>query len=514
MSQSTIAQRITLSSGFLCLVIVVLSAFAINRMQSLRRISQSIVDASLPGVIQAGLLNNYQAEAQLRVLRLPLMKSSEERVPLRSQIAELSQRISLAATAYEENIVDDEDRANFAVFKARREAFLVTRKTFMDLIDIDPVAAEQHRRASMAPAYDAFKISAEKLLIWNAQQATAAGATLGSQVSRNVTIFMVMGVITAVIGVLSSVFVVRSVSAVLRRVASTIADGSTQTTAAASQVSASSQSLAEGASEQAASLEETSATLEEMASMAKRNSDCALQANALSRETRQTAEMGSRSMGEMSRAMADIKAASDEIAKIIKGIDEIAFQTNVLALNAAVEAARAGDAGAGFAVVAEEVRRLAQRSAQSARETADKIGDAIEKSDEGGRICGVVAGTLEEIVGKASRMDTLVAEVASASHEQTQGVLQLNTAIAQLDKVTQANASGAEETAAAAEELSAQAYAMQETVVELRQLVGIQGADDSEAKSVNPRKSGLVKRGLSRGRSRDGDLRVRVERVS
>jgi methyl-accepting chemotaxis protein len=167
-----------------------------------------------------------------------------------------------------------------------------------------------------------------------------------------------------------------------------------------------------------------------------------------------------------------IKASSYDIAKIIKTIDEIAFQTNILALNAAVEAARAGEAGAGFAVVADEVRNLAQRSAQSAKETATKIEEAITKSEYGVKISEKVAQSLHAIAEKTRKVDSIVAEIATASNEQNQGVHQVNLAIGQMDKVTQSNASSAEETASAAEELNAQALSLKDAVVELSKLVG------------------------------------------
>jgi methyl-accepting chemotaxis protein len=177
-------------------------------------------------------------------------------------------------------------------------------------------------------------------------------------------------------------------------------------------------------------------------------------------------------MQAMSAAMHDIKNSSDDIAKIIRTIDEIAFQTNILALNAAVEAARAGDAGMGFAVVAEEVRSLAQRSAQAARETAVKIEGAIGNTARGVDISAKVSQALNEIVEKARQVDELAAEVASASQEQAHGITQINSAVGQMDKVTQGNAASAEESSAAAEELNQQAQAMRETVAELLQLVG------------------------------------------
>jgi methyl-accepting chemotaxis protein len=173
----------------------------------------------------------------------------------------------------------------------------------------------------------------------------------------------------------------------------------------------------------------------------------------------------------MAEAMDAIKASSDDIAKIIKTIDEIAFQTNILALNAAVEAARAGEAGAGFAVVADEVRNLAQRCAQAAKETAAKIEDSVQKSSNGVEISSKVAKSLEDIVGKARQVDELAGEVASASAEQSQGIEQVNTAVSQMDKVTQSNAANAEESASAAEELNAQAESLKEAVNNLLTMV-------------------------------------------
>jgi methyl-accepting chemotaxis protein len=265
---------------------------------------------------------------------------------------------------------------------------------------------------------------------------------------------------------------IRSTNRTLRSISSTIQTGSEQVAAAAGQVSGASQSLAEGSSEQAASLEETSSSLEEMASMAGRNADNVQQAKELSSQTRIAADTGTADMQEMKRAMDAIKVSSDDVAKIIKTIDEIAFQTNILALNAAVEAARAGVAGAGFAVVADEVRNLAQRSAVSAKETATKIEESISKSEHGVRISDKVAVSLNAIAEKTRRVDQIVAEIATASSEQRQGVEQVNLAVSQMDKVTQSNASNAEESAAAAEELNAQALTLKEAVTELATLIG------------------------------------------
>lgn len=285
-------------------------------------------------------------------------------------------------------------------------------------------------------------------------------------------LMLILLAVGVVIGAIVAALLTRSITRPVHAAVSILQNAAEQTASSVTQISAASQTLAEGASEQAASLEETSASLEEMASMTKRNADNAQSAKALASQTRVAADTGAADMTEMSRAMDAIKSSSVEVGKIIKTIDEIAFQTNILALNAAVEAARAGEAGMGFAVVADEVRNLAQRSAQAAKETAAKIEDAIAKSDRGVQISGKVGSSLQEIVTKVRQVDDLVAEIATASNEQSQGIAQVNTAVTQMDKVTQSNAASAEESAAAAQELGSQATALQGAVDGLQQLVG------------------------------------------
>jgi len=295
---------------------------------------------------------------------------------------------------------------------------------------------------------------------------TVEAANSSNQRLSSASWTMVVGLSVAlVVGMAVAFFIIRNSNSILTTVAHALDDGSQQVSAAASQVSSASQSLAEGASEQASSLEETSSSLEEMASMTKRNSENAQKANDLAKEARAAADRGVGDMAIMVTAIEAIKVSSDDIAKIIKTIDEIAFQTNILALNAAVEAARAGEAGMGFAVVADEVRNLAQRCAQAAKETAGKIEGAIIKTGQGVEISGKVASVLNEIVTKVRQVDELVTEVAGASREQTQGITQINSAVGQMDKVTQSNAANAEESAAAAEELNAQAEVMKQSVM-------------------------------------------------
>ncbi len=286
-----------------------------------------------------------------------------------------------------------------------------------------------------------------------------------------------------VAGIALALIITRSIVKPINRIIGDLNCGAQQVAAASTQVSSASQSLAEGATEQAAGLEETSSSLEEMSSMTRQNADNAQQANLLSSECSKSANDGSQSMDKMITAIEEIRKSSDETAKIIKVIDEIAFQTNLLALNAAVEAARAGEAGKGFAVVAEEVRNLAMRSADSAKNTADMIEESVRNSQNGVEISTEVNKVFEEIVGKIEKTTNLVGEISAATQEQAQGIDQVNTAVSQMDKVTQQTAANAEESASASEELNSQAEQMNIVVEQLASLVEGTGKSTASAGS-------------------------------
>jgi methyl-accepting chemotaxis protein len=281
--------------------------------------------------------------------------------------------------------------------------------------------------------------------------------------------------VSAIIGILAglglAVIILRSVTKKITEVMGGLVEGAGQVSSASGQLSETSQQMAEGASEQAAAIEETSSSLEEIASMTKNNSESANNVNSIMGEGKKSVDVGVGRMKEMVTAMGEIKKSSDDIAKIIKTIEEIAFQTNLLALNAAVEAARAGEAGKGFAVVAEEVRNLAQRAASASKDISGLIQNAVDKSNTGSHITEQVAKALDEIAGHIKKAGDLAAEVAAASNEQAQGVEQINKAVTQMDSVTQQNAANAEEAASSSEELSAQAEVMNGNVEQLSEVV-------------------------------------------
>jgi len=242
----------------------------------------------------------------------------------------------------------------------------------------------------------------------------------------------------------------------IREAMTNIIQGTEEINQGAQQISSASQSLSGAASEQAANLQQISASVEELSSMTTQNAESCTSAVSLSKECLGTAKRGEQEMQAMNVAVDDIMKSSNEISKIIKVIDEIAFQTNLLALNAAVEAARAGEAGKGFAVVAEEVRNLARRSAEAAKNTSSMIEESIKRAENGANIAKRVDEVLSDIGKGIEQINDLVDDIANASKEQAEGVIQINKGMSELDTVTQQNAGSSEELAATAEETAAQ----------------------------------------------------------
>lgn len=264
----------------------------------------------------------------------------------------------------------------------------------------------------------------------------------------------------------------RDLDALARRL-----DGDTDLLAAAArQVSAANASSAEGASQQAASIEEASSSLEEISSMTQRNVEHAREANELAEEARAAADRGVNDLQAIGAAVEALNDSSGQISNILKNIDGIAFQTNLLALNAAVEAARAGSAGAGFAIVADEVQKLAGRTADAARETALKIEEVVSWISQCEILKHEVAASLDHIATKSRQVVALAGQVAEASRQQADGIKLVNASVVQVSQVTQANAAGTEECAAAAAELEGHSRSLRQSLAELR---GLSARSDS-----------------------------------
>ena len=324
--------------------------------------------------------------------------------------------------------------------------------------------------------------------------ATAASEARSSRIRAGVYGFV--GLLVVGLSV-AGLLLVRHVNARLLRVVEELTQISSGTAAAASRISEASQALAQGATEQAASLEETSASSEEISSVTQHNADNSRQAVEQMANAAASIEAANSRLEQMTGSMTEILASSNKVSKIIRTIDEIAFQTNILALNAAVEAARAGESGMGFAVVADEVRNLAQRSAEAARNTAALIEESIAKSKEGKSRVDEMAEAIASVTENASQVSALVEAIRTSSEEQAQGIAQMSRTLAQVQQVTQSTAASAEENAAAGEELHAQTETMNATVRVLAGMVGQTAAAEAVQVSAESARS---RRSLSGGR--------------
>ena len=307
-------------------------------------------------------------------------------------------------------------------------------------------------------------VNQESARMTAATEGAASKASTATWISILFTLIC-LGVSGVVIGI------VRKISSTLLMLASSMSSGAEQVASAATQVAAVSQSLAQASSEQAASLEETSASGHDLASMTRRNVEHTQQASESVLETDRQLKLANETLGNMVGSMEEINTSSKKISKIIRVIDEIAFQTNILALNAAVEAARAGEAGMGFAVVADEVRNLAQRCAQAARDTAGLIEESIQTVDGGSAKLAQVVSAIEGIAQQAAGVKELMRSVKDGSQEQSRNIDQISAAVAQMQKVTQNTAASAEEGAAASEQMTGHAQSMRSSVSELLMLV-------------------------------------------
>ncbi len=485
----TIGKKITL--GFIASVAItaILGIFAYSRLITINRNVGSLIGDALPSIQNLIALDDATQEERADIFTRATMLSPADQSVEDKKIADAEQHTMDEFTGYDSNVDPGVDTQNYNEAKEDWAKWMPVRDQIYAYIrDNNPKAAIDLYTSKGSDLFEAFGLVIDRMVAWNrANGDDEANSATESIASAERGVVLCLGLAVAVAALIATLIILGTKRS-LTRLAGVLSAGSGEVATASAQLSTASQSLAQGASEQAASLEETSSSLEEISSMAKKNADTAHQASVFSTEAKTVSDTGNTAMTRMSRAISDIQASAVETAKIIKTIDEIAFQTNLLALNAAVEAARAGEAGKGFAVVAEEVRNLAMRSAEAAKNTAALIEGSVQNAKNGVVIADEVGKTLGEIASVSGKMNTLIAEIAAASQEQSQGVNQVNQAIQQMDKVTQGSAATAEESAASAEELNSQSEHLRDVVADLLRLVqgGVNTAPTAAKRARKP----------------------------
>jgi methyl-accepting chemotaxis protein len=472
-SNLTVGRRFYITTGVLILLTTALAVIAILGMGDIAKDVDSLALDSVPGIVYAAAVRGDIKSLNGDYLRHIVEDKPEELDNVEQIIAADTARVAPDIASYEKVSSSEEDRQQ--IDKLRSEfAALQQGWAKMEPLSRAQKDDEAHQVyvAEMLPQIELLRDQANSMAAVNKKQSDESiVATLGV-IRNSLWMTAVCSVSAVVLGIGLSWFMIAALKKELGAAVGELTEGAVQIAAAATQVSASSQSLAQGSSEQAATLEETSSSTEEINSMAVRNNDnTGVMARMVSESQLEFSETN-RHLDEMVGAMEEIGDSSTKISKIIKVIDEIAFQTNILALNAAVEAARAGEAGMGFAVVADEVRNLAQRCAQAAKDTASLIEDSMGKSRSGRAKVNEVASAIQRITGTFTRISTLVDEVNLGSKEQTDGIAHVRRALSQMEQVSQGTAANAEEGAAAAEQLNAQSEAMKEVVARLNAMAG------------------------------------------
>jgi methyl-accepting chemotaxis protein len=515
----TIGARLVIAFGALILLLGAMAGIGAWRLQQLGEATREMATVHLRMERVAGEWLSHTRANSVRAVALTQSDDPRLQRLLAPALEATSRRINELQRETELLLDSSEAKQLFAEVGRRRSAYLEVRKSVLDAKQAgDPQKAQDLLERVMLPAVDGYVGAIEALSesVSKEVEADALAATANAKTGR-----MLLGAFCAggiLLALLASWLITRSITGPLREAvaaAQRVADGDltvriesaardemgqllralgemsdrlrtlvgevvegARTVAdTSSQIAQGNADLSQRTEEQASTLEETASSMEELTSTVAQNADNARQANALAASAAAVAREGGAAVGQVVSTMDGIAASSRKIADIIGVIDGIAFQTNILALNAAVEAARAGDQGRGFAVVAAEVRNLAQRSAQAAREIKGLIGDSVQQVDAGTRHVAQAGQKMQDIVDAAVKASELVAEIAAASQEQSSGIEQVNTAITQMDQVVQQNASLVEEAAAATESMKAQAGALMRSVDRFRLGEGMRAAD-------------------------------------
>ena len=506
MKSIKISTRILGTFGVLVLLLVVVVAMALLQLRSMRSSAETITGNALPSVEVINALNTDLARTRLLELRHVNNDEPGYMAQVEAQFEQLQKHLAEAKKLYEPLIVTAEERELYAQFLRERERYVELNKQLFEISRRgDKEQAKQLLGGESLKLYDLSSATLQKLIKFNSD--VARGETLASErvYDRAVSMLALAAVIAVLVAAGAGIWLVRSIRTPLEQAvqaADRVANGDlsgvirverqdetgrllsalermqsslVQTVrsvrqnaegvaSASSQIASGNADLSGRTEEQASALEETAASMEQLGSTVRQNADNARAANQMAVNASQVAAQGGAVVAEVVETMKGINNSSQQIADIITVIDSIAFQTNILALNAAVEAARAGEQGRGFAVVAGEVRTLAQRSAEAAKEIKALINTSVQRVEQGTQLVDKAGATMADIVSAISRVTDLMAEISAASQEQSQGVAQVGEAVTQMDQTTQQNAALVEESAAAAGALRKQAQDLVQAV--------------------------------------------------
>ena len=491
-STMTIGKKLFLATCTFVVLNMTLGYWSISSIRSAKQrfdfaVAKTAKKLELGGEIDTLKSDMYSIQESL--LLAAFLKDTARSTALRQEFVVRTQKMSAVLDEIRPLISVPEGRRLLLVAEERYQTWLPQFQEAMRMVDAgDPVAASRHSFAKSTPAYAQMGDALSQFIQVYRRVLEQGRAEADQEFSNTLWISAILIALSLVCSG-AVLVVVRGIGNRLKDAVFELREGANQVASAAAQVASSSQSLAQDSSRQAALLEETSASTQEINSLARKNTEDCHGAADLVAQTQDRFAHTHTALSMAVVAMSEINGSSEKISKIIKVIDEIAFQTNILALNAAVEAARAGEAGMGFAVVADEVRNLAQRCAQAARDTASLIEESIKKSKDGTQKVDEVAQAIRDITDDAAKVRLLVEAVNGGSQEQSRGIKQIAKSVSQLDQVTQTTAAAAEESASAAQELNAQAEAVRSIVDGLSAMVDRSGLQRSMQVEFAGRKS-------------------------